>query len=393
MSEVEFRRAVTGVREWFNVLNPYRGAGHLLKLEDANFELRDGKLTDRLAPLFSFAISAKRYALFEIPGSLKPVLRKASAHGLGHLIAPYDVNEGPAAIPAAVIPLKEIGVERWQHDVWYRIVEAALGDNPNQVPLSDLPQFDNVAASRYAATTPALLAWFDRHNDGRVYRDQVRPFNFLTAFQPRRRPASDWDVIAGTSRRSERPRQDDGLLHPVAPFHVDPCRAVQDCFDRHTGEAVHPDHLKSYAEVLARYHLHPEDKFRNGEFLDRGPTMRRHVHVAEVRYIGKEANRWEEQFYLGYDPETQIEYDMGEGGIEQLRIRISEGAAAFGHRQLAAGAGIAREALRAILKGEAKPMPKTAAKLLRAITGLSAQVHGEPTIEPFSDQEADRETE
>jgi hypothetical protein len=72
--------------------------------------------------------------------------------------------------------------------------------------------------------------------------------------------------------------------------------------------------LKTYAEALAQYHLHCESKFRRGEYLDRGATARRSVHVAGVRYIGKEANRWEEQFHLGY-PEAQIEYDMGADGV------------------------------------------------------------------------------
>jgi hypothetical protein len=41
------------------------------------------------------------------------------------------------------------------------------------------------AASRYGATTPKLLRWFKRFNQNRLYRDQVKPFNFLVAFQSR----------------------------------------------------------------------------------------------------------------------------------------------------------------------------------------------------------------
>jgi hypothetical protein len=44
--------------------------------------------------------------------------------------------------------------------------------------------------------------------------------------------------------------------------------------------------------------LRPEAKFEKGDYLDSGPTRRRHVQVAQINYIGKEANRWEEQFFL-----------------------------------------------------------------------------------------------
>ena len=58
-----------------------------------------------------------------------------------------------------------------------------------------------------------------------------------------------------------------------------------------TGKPVSPDHLKTYAEVLAQYHLSCEDKFENGQFLDRGRTERRHVVATGFVWIGKEANQ------------------------------------------------------------------------------------------------------
>ena len=62
-------------------------------------------------------------------------------------------------------------------------------------------------------------------------------------------------------------------------------------FDRVTGDAVDPTQLKTYAEVLAQYHLSPESKFENGQFLDRGRTERRHIVATEFVLIGKEANQ------------------------------------------------------------------------------------------------------
>jgi hypothetical protein len=49
--------------------------------------------------LFVWAVSAKRYALFNIENG-EPVIRKASAHGLGQLQAPYDKTKPARGIPA-----------------------------------------------------------------------------------------------------------------------------------------------------------------------------------------------------------------------------------------------------------------------------------------------------
>jgi hypothetical protein len=64
-------------------------------------------------------------------------------------------------------------------------------------------------------------------------------------------------------------------------------------------------------------------KFLNGDFTDRGRTERRHVQVAAIVHIGKEANKWEEQFFTGFDEEAQIEYgsDASDGSFD-VRIRV-----------------------------------------------------------------------
>jgi hypothetical protein len=199
--------------------------------------------------------------------------------------------------------------------------------------------------------------------------EAVRAVNFLTVFPARRNLSTEWNFVDNADRqRGSKARSD--LPRPVAPFNSDPNRAAKNCFDRHTGEPVSPDRLKTYAEALSDYHLHPEAKFLNGDYLDRGPTVRRHVHVAGVRYIGKEANRWEEQFYLGLDPEAQIEYDGGPEAIEQIRARICDAAALFGRRLLARTSGVSREQLRAIISGRAAPRARTVARLLRAVSAL-----------------------
>jgi hypothetical protein len=91
-------------------------------------------------------------------------------------------------------------------------------------------------------------------------------------------------------------------------------KAVARCFDRVTSLPVAASALKSFKQVISLYHLHPESKFLNGEYLDRGVTQRRYVYATAIRNIGKEANEWEPQFYLGFDEDEQIEY-----GIQRVK--------------------------------------------------------------------------
>ncbi len=73
----------------FDGLNPYQKRESILKLEKLNAAL-DCETSD---VLYCYAISAKRYALFNVDRDGEPVLRKASAHGLGHLVAPYGDDD------------------------------------------------------------------------------------------------------------------------------------------------------------------------------------------------------------------------------------------------------------------------------------------------------------
>ena len=175
MDEETFDAKVEAVRSWFDALNPYIAKNPILKLEDANFGITDEKRTAAIEPLYCWAISAKRYALFNIAADGGILIRKASAHGLGHLMAPYSESETSSSIPAPAVGLDEIGVERWQYDYWHQIIRAALDGHPDQVDLDYHPKLDLPAASRYGASTPNLLDWFKKHNIDRSYDDQVKP--------------------------------------------------------------------------------------------------------------------------------------------------------------------------------------------------------------------------
>jgi len=88
----------------------------------------------------------------------------------------------------------------------------------------------------------------------------------------------------------------------IAPYDSDPHRALSKVFDRLTGRPVRPGELKTYAEVLAQYHLSSEDRFLNGQFRHRGRTERRHVVATRFVCIGKGANQGRRERRGGSDP-------------------------------------------------------------------------------------------
>lgn len=287
LSQEVFYAKGQAVIDWFEGLNPYRKSGSILNVEDTNFGLESGTFE----PLYCLAISAKRYALYNLSDTGKPILRKASAHGLGHLMPPYPEADAPESGAATVLPAHATGVIRWQHDLWIKIIQAALGETPDRVPLDYHPSFETPCISRYGATSPQLLKWLDRWNDGKTYSDQVKPFGFLISFTARSGLFAEYagSELVDPSRRG-RPAKCQ-IPKPIAPFDRDSMSAVEKAFDRITGEGVCEAELKTYRAALAQFHLSTEDKFENGDFANVGETWRRHVVAESVGLIGKEANR------------------------------------------------------------------------------------------------------
>lgn len=292
MSEGEFRERCLRVVDWFRPLNPYESANaseaerpSILKIETENFSAG----SQAFQPLFSYAISAKRYALFNLDAGGRPIIRKASAHGLGHLMEPYPESDPAPGVPPPVVPLHKIGVKRWQYDFWYHILLAALAGTSDRVRRDYHPALLKPALMRYAATSPALLRWMKHFNEGKAYAAQVKPFGFMVA------PMAEglWldadaevaeDLSRGRPVGAHKPR-------PIAPYERDPAIAASRAFDRVSGDAVPVAALKSYADALRLYHLSSEDKFENGGPCDTGVTRRRHLSVTGIRLIGKEANK------------------------------------------------------------------------------------------------------
>ncbi len=380
MTDPEFFKKAQAVRDWFKPLNPYGVEVDLFKAEDENFGIKDGELTKELEPLYCFAISSKRYVLFNINSKGEPVIRKATAHGLGYLLPPY--KDAQPDLPQPIFPVKdlvdEIGVNLWQHDFWHCIVRAVLAGNSDRPDFSALPNFDQPAVTKYAATTPHLLDWFERYNRNKTYSKQVRPFNFIKMCQPD--PLADWEDWRLANGLDSK---DTELPHVIAPYDKNLITAMKRCFDRDTGKPVPAKMLKSYAQALAQYHLRPETKFLNADYTDTGTTQRRHVKVEAVIYIGKEANRWEEQSHIGgIAPEPEITYGRGSRDRKRILDDLLRTADKFGQRVLAKAAKISLQHLLAIMHGSAVPAEKILAKLQQVSKALyQAQADADAVLE------------
>ena len=154
---------VEAIRRRFDRLNPYAPGSitDILKLEDHNFAATpttdDPDAVDRTRriQLHAFAVSAKRYALFErtTDGVL---IRKPSEHGLGHLLNPNDPEDK--------------GGRQWIRTLWTAIV---TGRDPARA----LPFAGRPAVTRTSVSRPRLLRPFEQTATPGPYR--VRPFNFL----------------------------------------------------------------------------------------------------------------------------------------------------------------------------------------------------------------------
>jgi hypothetical protein len=101
---------VDAIIDRFAALNPYNPElieGSILELEEWNLD----PATDERLQLYCYAISAKRYALYNLGATGAPVIRKPSEHGLGHLLNPIDPDADNRNLAKAV---------------WQQIVEDAL---------------------------------------------------------------------------------------------------------------------------------------------------------------------------------------------------------------------------------------------------------------------------
>jgi len=353
MADDEFEAAALRVIDWFLPLDPYDVGKSILKAERANFAVGH---PDQAEPLYCVAISSKRYVLFNLDVDGKPVIRKGSAHGLGHLKSPYGPDDAAPGIPAPNDDAAK-DLPRWQHDLWWKMVTRALAGDVHEMTYDYHPALRRPAVSQYSATSPDLLRWFKPWNLGKTYDEGVKPFGFLYALHAR------------SPGMGGRPN-----LHPVAPFHEKLEHAVRNAFDRVSQERVRRGDLETYAEALAGYHLSAESKFRNGDRFDVGRTNRRHVQAIGVELIGKEADQLDRAYYLGAADDLTLRYGIGPERQQRIFSDVASAALAFGDSAVSRATGLTRAAVCRLRAGAHVNTQKSLSKIeagLQALRGVA----------------------
>jgi hypothetical protein len=258
--------SVEGIIGQFKKLNPYgldHISGSILEIEKINYDPD----TRQLRNLYAYSIASKRYAIFtrEPNGTYRlarelnaqtELVAKRSEHGLGHLVPPKP---------------------DWEDELWEWIINT---DNGHEWP--EPKWFDQPALGRLTINTPHDLQLFRHYNQGKAYREQIRPGGFIT--------------IAHAHQIEQR-----GLL--VAPFTNDPTEALRrdDWVDRATGQSGlrirtdNPEYViegsvavLDYRHYAEQYVSHREWKARSE--LDGIALSSRVIAPSSLTRIGKEAD-------------------------------------------------------------------------------------------------------
>ncbi len=211
MDDEEFVRRVQRIRNWFKPLNPYRNVDALLKLESVNF--KPG--TDIIEPLYGLAIAPKSYALFNLDAAGKPVLREAKQFILENYMPPYLRSKKEARECRRATKLR-----CWQRDLWLLVIQAFLDGHPDDVDYASLPNFDLPAARRLSISTANVEQHLQRYNQGKPYRERIRPGGFLLSFTRKSDVEREYLAYEHHVDRSVRsalpPREEAKLLYETA---------------------------------------------------------------------------------------------------------------------------------------------------------------------------------
>jgi hypothetical protein len=291
--------------------------GSILKIEKVNVDSK-GRPRD----LRGFAISAKRYVLYERTGQRISVV-DPKAHGLGYLFSPTRDRDRP-----------------WTPEAWHWMLCQFLGLRCAAPDWLQLP-----AMMRVVLSTPLVL---DRLNHG------TRPYNFL--FCPL------VDTVVGYPKGIDR-----NQFTLIAPFTKDgdawlDLSCVNACDGKEFALALQQDLdcskvvPQTFGYVLRLYPLHPESKSLapDGtpcEERSVGLLLRASVTAGHQHYVGKETDRrWEYGEDLSLGQFKVMEYRPAGGMVipdRAIRARI----ASTGLRATMRRTELSQHTIEAVLKG------------------------------------------
>jgi hypothetical protein len=338
---------IARIRGRFAQLNPYNRSlvPDVLKLETTGI---------------CYAISAKRYVIYQRNDDGPIEILKRSEHGLGRYLNPINPDEEePDGAPRS-----------WIDDAWRWVIDAH--DDPH----TPVPSWaGKPALSRITISSPLLRRPFATWNRGKSWDAQMKPFNFILVATldpfglPEHATPERFRLIAPYTRNSQnwtrlrwRNMYDpDGPTYRIATEGEGPLR-----------DSVR---VKSYGQVLHEYRLHPEHKFNGPDgqrcrFLTRGLLQRRAVYAAgPVQLIGKEANKLDE-VQAGLHTQLQdIMTEYGETRSRDLRRLVLPVLDRYSGRKLAELLRIDRRTIDRIRRGQ-RPRPD----LAQAMSALAVTV-------------------
>lgn len=347
----------------FAALNPYDHEavpGSVLDLEKENLDKDSGLQRE----LYCYAISAKRYVLYQVGDDGQPLIRKFSRHGLGHLMNPTNPDSRD---------------DNWIEQVWRYILALDVFGQKTQEP----DWFARPALARVAINDPTTLSLFAAFNDPKPYAKQVKPHNFLLSAQV---------ALLGHPPGVDPTKP----FHLIAPYHNDPRQWLKLRFtDRYnktgatyrvtTGDAVAEGvaRVKTYGDVVADYRFRPEHKSLAPDGqpcaqTSAGLLQRRPVEVVRPVYVGKESNHLEEVEHLLIEDEDEVMNEYADARNDPFARFVVPVLRTMSRRSIVNLSGLDQSTVKRIRAGKQQPHAKNrdrlreiAAKHARAALGGS----------------------
>ena len=313
-------KEVEKIKDQFRKLNPYNPkiVPDLLKIEDINFN------SDReQRQLFGYAISAKRYVLYEHSCSQLKII-DPKAHGLGYLHPPEDKRDDES---------------HWTFAAWDWLLRNALG-----LPSVEPSWFNRPAMMQIAMSTPHVLKRLNKIS--RPYSFVLCPLVDRISGYPAGIDREQFTLVTPfTKKRENWPKADyiniyDGKQYSLALEQTPQL------------EKVIP---QTFGYILRLYPLHPEYKSLapDGSPCNsntRGLLQRMHVIARQSHYIGKETDRkWDQGGDLSLLMFKPAQFDET-GNMVVADPELIEELKAISLKELARVSGVDRNTIRKLLR-------------------------------------------